>query len=178
MSSWNQSVANCCGDCGICTSWEISLVNISPLFCSGCYGTWCGPCLVCQNANSLNSSAFCCSLLSCCLPCIPAWWFRDSARTRYDIEVSSALDFSSPIANQSISIRGTVAVTAVSPSCVRAASSARSPRRWRCRGRRPPVSLLLRRTRTEWNQSNNNAKLRRCKLTNWEGSSVKIFLIF
>ena len=86
MSSWNQSVANCCGDCGICMSRHERSVSSLRCSCSGCYGTWCGPCLVCQNANSLNSSAFCCSLLSCCLPWIPAWWLRDSARTRYDIE--------------------------------------------------------------------------------------------
>ena len=45
--------------------------------------------MVCQNANSLNSSAFCCSLLACFLPCIPAFLFRRSARDKYNIEVGS-----------------------------------------------------------------------------------------
>ena len=83
--------------------------------------------MVCQNANSLNSSAFCCSLLACFLPCIPAFLFRRSARDKYNIEVGSYVGNSA--VTQSPSFRVTAVVTAVPPGCVHTVSSARSPGR-------------------------------------------------
>ena len=72
---WNQSLINCCGDCGVCMC-----------------GTCCEPCLVYQNAEGLNKSGILCCLLGCLLPCAPALLLRGEARDKYNIEGSTCGD--------------------------------------------------------------------------------------
>ena len=67
---WNQSLLNCCGDCGVCMC-----------------GTCCEPCLVYRNAEDLNKSGLLCCILGCFFPCVPALLLRGEARDRYNIEV-------------------------------------------------------------------------------------------
>jgi len=72
---WEQGTLNCCGDCGIC-----------------CCGTFCGLCLVCQNANGMQKSGILYGLLTCILPCIPILLLRQEARDKYQIEGSTMGD--------------------------------------------------------------------------------------
>ena len=67
---WNQSLINCCGDCGVCMC-----------------GTCCEPCLVYRNAEDLDKSGLLCCILGCFFPCVPALLLRGEARDRYNIEV-------------------------------------------------------------------------------------------
>ena len=95
---WHQGLLNCCGDCGICKIiflflylWDIFIhraqfIKSSEQF-SGCCGTLCFHCLVCQNANDLGKSGLLCCLLSYCFPCISVCTLRDTARRKYGIEV-------------------------------------------------------------------------------------------
>ena len=67
---WNQSLLNCCGDCGVCLC-----------------GTCCECCLVYRNAEDLNKPGLLCCILGCFFPCVPALLLRGEARERYNIEV-------------------------------------------------------------------------------------------
>ena len=55
---------------------------------AGCCGTFCGLCLVCQNANGMQKSGILYGLLTCIMPCIPILLLRQEARDKYQIEVT------------------------------------------------------------------------------------------
>ena len=94
---WNQGLFNFCGDCRICLC-----------------GTFCVPCLICQNAHDLGKSGLVYNLLGkffnhyntslpplqlpfpscagCILPCLPTMLLRSAARERYGISGSDVSD--------------------------------------------------------------------------------------
>ena len=67
---------------------NLTIENQSCFCFAGCCGTFCGLCLVCQNANGMNKSGVLYGLLTCLIPCIPILLLRQEARDKYQIEVS------------------------------------------------------------------------------------------
>merc|ERR1711860_277638 len=72
---WKNGMFSCFNDPGPC------------LCVSFCY-----PCAVYRDAEALNKSGLLCCLFSCIFPCIPAFFLRNEAREKYDIEGSVESD--------------------------------------------------------------------------------------
>ncbi len=57
-------------------------------FVSGIFGTFCGPCLVCKNADRTDKLNPVTMLLACFCPCIPLFIMREKVRDENNIEGS------------------------------------------------------------------------------------------
>ena len=69
-------------------SFCVTIENQFYFHFAGCCGTFCGLCLVCQNANGMQKSGILYGLLTCIMPCIPILLLRQEARDKYQIEVT------------------------------------------------------------------------------------------
>ena len=59
---------------------------------SGCFGYFCGVCLLCKNAQRLEEGNPLYYVMSCCIPVVPVFLLRQKLRNQHGIVGSTAED--------------------------------------------------------------------------------------